>query len=474
MILPLSYETGEIAFCDFTQLNGVEITIAGQACPHLLFHYRLAWSGWSYAQVVQGCESADITRRNHALCSHYGLAYSRNNCGVAHENDRVESPYGHPKRRIEQALLVRGSTELGALAAYQAFLAEVADGYNRPRLIRLEQGKPALQPLPPFRFPNYDIEQLTVRRTSTIEVHKVVYSVQPRLIDQRLTVRICRDRLQLLLGRQLSCELVRLHGGDERHGRAWSIDLEHLINGLRRKPRALLHCRYQRELLPDEGWWEQWQQLRSNGDRDAAARSMVEALQLGCRLAGYKPVLAWLQKAHHRQGMSLAALQKRFRLPPIAPCMPNAFLNTTCRSMTTSLSSVPRPQAAEAALPILLRQLRLAWVRTHWQNPASQAEGEDWSPRQFLDALCEQEVEQRQRARQQRLLRAAHLPWSKALAEYDHGGRIDASRWQELQKARADYNLPAALERLDRYPLLLIDDMARCGGTNRSAACCLK
>ena len=30
---------------------------------------------------------------------------------------------------------------------------------------------------------------------------------------------------------------------------------------------------------------------------------------------------------------------------------------------------------------------------------------------------------------------------------------------QELQKARAEYNLPAALERLDRYPLLLIDDI---------------
>jgi len=29
---------------------------------------------------------------------------------------------------------------------------------------------------------------------------------------------------------------------------------------------------------------------------------------------------------------------------------------------------------------------------------------------------------------------------------------------QELQKARAYYNLPQALERLDRYPLLLIDD----------------
>jgi hypothetical protein len=269
-----------------------------------------------------GSFSADITRRYHALCSHYGLAYSRNNLGVAHENGRVESPHGHLKRRIEQALLLRGSSDFETLAAYQTFLVEVAAGYNRPRLMRLEQEKAALRALPPFRFADYDIEQLTVRRTSTIEVRRVVYSVPPRLIGQRLTVRIFHDRVQLLLGRQLSCELVRLHGGEERHGRAWCIDLEHLIDALRRKPRALLHCRYQRELFPDERWWQLWQQLRSGGDRDTAARLMVEALHVGCRVAGYEPVLTWLQKAHQRQGLSLAALQQRFRLPPHRPLPP--------------------------------------------------------------------------------------------------------------------------------------------------------
>jgi hypothetical protein len=319
-----------------------------------------------------GSFSADITRRYHALCSHYGLSYSRNNLGVAHENGRVESPHGHLKRRIEQALLLRGSSDFETLAAYQVFLVEVAAGYNRPRQCRLVQEKEALRALPQFRFADYDIEQLTVRRTSTIEVRRVVYSVPPRLIGQRLTVRIFHDRLQLLLGRQLSCELVRLHGGEERHGRAWCIDLEHLIDSLRRKPRALLHCRYQRELFPDERWWQLWQQLRNSGDRDAAARLMVEALYVGCRLAGYEPVLVWLEKAHQRQGLSLAALQQRFRLPPHRPHPPQRICQHTLQSYDDLLAlhpaapgsgSRPADPAATAAVgmdPLPLAEHRLA------------------------------------------------------------------------------------------------------------------
>ncbi len=135
--------------------------------------------------------------------------------------------------------------------AYQEFLALVCEQYNRPRRSRLEQELVALRPLPPYRFVDYDIEQLKVRCTSTVEVRKVVYSVPPTLIGRQVTVRIHHDRLQILLGRTLACELTRIHGRDhERHGRAWSIDLDHLIDALRRKPRALLHCRYQRELFP--------------------------------------------------------------------------------------------------------------------------------------------------------------------------------------------------------------------------------
>lgn len=70
--------------------------------------------------------------------------------------------------------------------------------------------------------------------------------------------------------------------------------------------------------------------------------------------------------------------------------------------MTTS-SPLPRSAAVEAALPLLLKQLKLARFRSHWQALAEQAEAQGWSPGQFLYALCEQELDQRQIARQQRL-----------------------------------------------------------------------
>ena len=65
--------------------------------------------------------------------------------------------------------------------------------------------------------------------------------------------------------------------------RAWCIDLEHLIDGLRAKPRALLHCRYQRHLFPDQFWWVFWQQLLACGDRHGAARLFTERSGVGRR-----------------------------------------------------------------------------------------------------------------------------------------------------------------------------------------------
>ena len=51
------HRPGVMGLSDFTLLKQVKITIAGKPFEHLLYHYRLAYSGWQYVQVILGGES---------------------------------------------------------------------------------------------------------------------------------------------------------------------------------------------------------------------------------------------------------------------------------------------------------------------------------------------------------------------------------------------------------------------------------
>ena len=41
-----------------------------------------------------------------------------------------------------------------------------------------------------------------------------------------------------------------------------------------------------------------------------------------------------------------------------------------------------------ALLPIMLKKLRLATIRTHWQEVAEKAIREHWAPDHYLSELC--------------------------------------------------------------------------------------
>ena len=48
---------GRQGLSDFTELKGIPITISGKPFAHLLYHFRLAYSRWSWMRAVQGGES---------------------------------------------------------------------------------------------------------------------------------------------------------------------------------------------------------------------------------------------------------------------------------------------------------------------------------------------------------------------------------------------------------------------------------
>jgi len=168
-----------------------------------------------------------------------------------------------------------------------------------------------------------------------------------------------------------------------------------------------------------------------------------------------------------------------------------------------------------ARLGVMLNELRLPTIKLVWPRFAEQADKEGWPAARFLSAIAEHELAERDRRRIERHLAAACLLPGKTLDTFDFdavpmvskaqvmavaagdawlatganlllfgppgGGKSHVTSaiglalvengWkvlftrttdlvQKLQVARRELALEAALNRLDRFDLLILDDLA--------------
>ena len=169
----------------------------------------------------------------------------------------------------------------------------------------------------------------------------------------------------------------------------------------------------------------------------------------------------------------------------------------------------------EARLGIMLNELRLPTIKTLWPQFAEAADREGWPAARFLGAIAEHELAERANRRIGRHLAEAHLPPGKTLDSFafeavpmiskaqvmamaagdnwlakganvlmfgppgggkshlaaaiglaliENGWRVLFSRTtdlvQKLQVARRELQLEAALAKLDKFDLLILDDLA--------------
>jgi len=312
------HEPGKMGLSDFTAMGKLGVTIAGEPLDHRLYHFRLAYSGFQHAHVVLGGESYvalaeglqnalwmlggvptihrtdslsaafknldqaardDLTDRFDGLCQHYRMTPTRNNKGVAHENGSIESPNGHLKRAIEDALLMRGSRDFEDLPAYRRFIDEIVGRINARNAKRIDAERETLQPLPARRTTDY--EEITLRVTSSggFTLRKVFYTVPSRLIGHQLRVRLYDDRLEVFLG---STHLMTLTRGrafrDGSHGHV--VNYHHVIHSLRKKPMALMGLVYRDQLFPRQAFRDMFEVLLEKAGEKAACRMTVDLLAL--------------------------------------------------------------------------------------------------------------------------------------------------------------------------------------------------
>jgi transposase InsO family protein len=311
-------EPGRMGLSDFTEMGDLVVRIAGVELDHRLYHFRLACSGFEHVHVILGGESyvalaeglqnalwalggaprehrsdslsaafrnldsdarEDLTSRYDALCAHYRMEPTRNNRGVAHENGGIESPHGHLKNAIRDALLMRGTMDFEDLGAYRSFLDEIIGRKNARNIKRIDAERPLLQPLPDTRTADYEEELVYVTSSCGFVLRKVFYTVPSRLIRHRLRARLYDDRVELLVGGTRVLSLVRGRPGpDGKHGHV--IDYHHVIHALRRKSMALLNLVYRDQLWPREAYGHMFDYLCDRLSASRACKLMVELLSL--------------------------------------------------------------------------------------------------------------------------------------------------------------------------------------------------
>jgi len=358
VIFRQSVPAGHQGLSDFTHPN-TTITIAGVAFPHLLYQFRLAYSGWRDVHIIRGGESysalADglqkalhklggspkehrtdslsaayvnatekqrLTDDYENLCQHYGMRPTRNNLGVSHENGAIETANGSLKRRIEQSMKLRGSSDFPNLRSYRQFIDHIVDKLNKRCKGRLTEEQQTLKILPRHRYIDYT--ELTVRVTSssTISVKRGLYTVPSRLIGEKIRVHLYHDRLECFVGQTRVITLSRVYPVNPT-GRARRIDYRHIIHSLAAKPQAFRFSQFRDDLLPSPQYRQLWSQAEQRFSPQDACKWMVAVLRFAYDY-DCEGMLAYelLLQAENHQLPDLKALQEKYLTHTQAPDIP--------------------------------------------------------------------------------------------------------------------------------------------------------
>jgi len=292
VMLAQRHRPGEASQGDFTRATKLDVTIAGELFVHMLFVFVLPFSNWTWATVCRSESMAALrsglqralfqlgrvtewhqtdnsTAATHrvpkdkqvvdessgrrrpfnkdylALVHHFGMKPRTTEVNAKEQNGDVEARNGALKRRLEQALLLRGSRDFEDVAAWQRFVDDVNRKANKGRSQRVAEELPTMRELNVDKLPEYAELTSVVSEWSTIRVKHNGYSVPSRLIGHELKIRLFEDRIEAYLGNDLQLACERLLG---RNGRR--IDYRHVIWSLVRKPGGFARYVYREEMFP--------------------------------------------------------------------------------------------------------------------------------------------------------------------------------------------------------------------------------
>jgi len=307
------HHPGRLGQSDFSHMTKLGVTLGGRSFEHMVYHFVLTYSNWeafticyteSFESLSEGLQNAlwelggvpqrhrtdrlsaavantsnlkEFTLRYQELLGHYGLLAEKTNPDSGNENGDVEQRHHRFKRAVDQALMLRGSRDFADVAAYGRFLQILTAQLNRGRRARFAEELQVLGGLPPGRVEAVKRLEARVDCGSLIHVDRNAYSVNSRLIGQKVEVRLYVGHLEVWYGQKQVEELPRLRGRQQHR-----VSYRHVIDWLVRKPGAFADYRYQADLFPSSLFRVAYDRLKSQY-AGSADKQYLKILELAAK-----------------------------------------------------------------------------------------------------------------------------------------------------------------------------------------------
>lgn len=311
---PQEHLPGAEGQSDFTRMGKLGVTIGGQPFDHLVYHFVLPYSNWetgticfseSFESLSEGLQAGlwelggvpkvhctdrlttavhktdhpeEFTRLYSALLAHYGLTGRKIQAGQAHELGDNEQRHHRFKQAVDQTLMLRGSRDFAGRQEYAKFLRELFAQLNAGRKERFSEELKVLRRLPERRLEACQRLTLRVSKGSTIRVKHNAYSVDSRLIGERVDVRLYVEHLEIWYAQRL-IETIQRQRGWRKH----RIQYRHIIDWLVRKPGAFEHYQYREALFPSSHFRMAYDALTKSHSAAAAQRQYLRILELAAK-----------------------------------------------------------------------------------------------------------------------------------------------------------------------------------------------
>lgn len=303
------HRPGELCESDFTSMDELGVMIGGQVFDHLLYHFVLSYSNWeagrvcfseSFESLSYGLQEAlwelggvpkahrtdrlttavqktghpeEFTQRYGALLRYYKLEGQKTQARSPNENGDVEQRHYRLKKALDQSLMLRGSREFSSRREYEEFVKKVIQQVNAGRRERFEEEVKVLRRLPAQRLAADKRTRVKVSPGSTIRVNRNIYSVNSRLIGEKVNVRVHAEEIEVWYAQKCVERIPRLRG-EGKH----NIQYRHIIDWLVRKPGAFEDYRYRDDLFPTSRFRMAYDQLKGEHTVQKASKEYLRIL----------------------------------------------------------------------------------------------------------------------------------------------------------------------------------------------------